>query len=198
MTSRLLTLALQQQRQFPALLRNGPGIHLPGTPTHSILPRISLVARPAAAMRHNSTNSTAKNDGSGPGMQYTQSEILINSLKSNPIETAKDALDRIAEARSVPDSKYLVEILGSMRDTAGDTKNGPSSAVPFRTHLLSRHVCQDLLEVIAKTDESANETFVGTRTILDVYEYAKSQGWEIDSVVLADTAILLAKRSLDG
>ncbi|KAJ1956103.1 hypothetical protein EC988_001524, partial [Linderina pennispora] len=114
------------------------------------------------------------------------------------IKTAEDALHRLTEARSLTDNKYLIEIVKRMREPVRDPRRLPPSEQPFQSQFMSKQVCQDLLEVITKADESGNLPRIDTQAVLDIYGYAKSQGWEIDSPVLSDTAEFLANSSYNG
>ncbi|KAJ1933663.1 hypothetical protein FBU59_005956, partial [Linderina macrospora] len=128
----------------------------------------------------------------------TKSDILTSSMKRTGIKSVYDVLDRLAEARALCGTKYLVEILDSMRMPAGDSHRSSLSEQPLRPELMSRKVCQSLLEIITETEEAEILPRIDTKLVLEIYDYAKSQEWEIDPLVLANTAAFLANSSFNG
>ncbi|KAI8324244.1 hypothetical protein GQ54DRAFT_296247 [Martensiomyces pterosporus] len=142
--------------------------------------------------------------------------ILINSLHSKPISTPRDVLDRIAEARAANSNQYLVAIIDAIRtrdsppaNTAtSDTTSRPVEAdrtgaglkahSAFKDHLMTKEVCESLLDTIAMSGLNGQESRVDTETVLAIHGVVKERGWEVESAVIQGVAIFLANSSLFG
>ncbi|KAJ2720891.1 hypothetical protein GGI07_004336 [Coemansia sp. Benny D115] len=118
-------------------------------------------------------------------------DVLINALEHAPPSISGQALDRIAECRATRNGRYAWAIVKSLCDPLPET-DSLQLPLRFKPHLMTRAVCEGLLEAIAMTDTDTSSARIDSRVIVQMYTVSIERKWSLDSDVLQNTAIYLA------
>ncbi|KAJ2002582.1 hypothetical protein H4R26_003530, partial [Coemansia thaxteri] len=138
----------------------------------------------------------------GTGSSWKAEAILIKALEANPPATPGDLLDRIAESQALASSGYVNAIIKAMceRPDALLTESSKAVAnncrVAFKSHLLNKEVCVQLMIAIHRTNSCKPDQRVHSRILVGLYNTAQYRGWDVSPSTLASTGMYLANSSL--
>ncbi|KAJ2836216.1 hypothetical protein J3B02_006509, partial [Coemansia erecta] len=125
------------------------------------------------------------------------SEMLIAAMLKNPPEVPGQILDRIDEAHAINCSHYINAIIELISEPSSLSKSTDQQVYSrkYKPNMMTMAVCERLLEAICNTEVNGISLRIDWHIVQDLYNIAKSKGWELDSEVLQNTAIYLANSS---
>ncbi|KAJ2764473.1 hypothetical protein IWQ56_004472, partial [Coemansia nantahalensis] len=120
-------------------------------------------------------------------------EILVNALRNNPPKNAREALDRIAEARSIRSGVYLAAIVRALADPAD---HGPPDRL--QDHFATLSLCESLVGAIATVETHDGDPGINPGLVAWLCRHAMARQWPVDPAVLQEAAVYLARASYRG
>ncbi|KAJ2715854.1 hypothetical protein H4R19_000971 [Coemansia spiralis] len=133
-----------------------------------------------------------------PGTVVSSTEILVNALGNKRPTNARQALDRIAEARSIRSSAYLAAIIDTLADS--DSSRSAPGGPPDRLqlHFATLSLCESLVGAITAVDTHASDPSINPGLVVWLCQHATARQWPVDPAVLHDAAVYLACASVGG
>ncbi|KAJ1718490.1 hypothetical protein LPJ61_006603, partial [Coemansia biformis] len=122
--------------------------------------------------------------------------ILTNALRNSPPTNAREALDRIAEARSIKSSAYLAAIVHAIGDSADPA--APDARDKLKPHYVTLSLCESLIDAVATLETHSGDLHIDPRLVAWLCQAAAARQWLLDPAVLHGAAAYLANASYRG